>query len=316
MPLQSGLKTINMQKQTFYSNGKLLFTGEYVVLDGAKALAVPTKFGQNLVVHSGSNKEIHWKSYDSDETIWFQDILTFEEIQFKKVQESNSKIKNTLLEILHQAFIQNPNFLTNSNGYVIESHLTFPRLWGLGTSSTLINNIGQWLQIDAFELLQKSFGGSGYDVACAQNNEPILYAIENGKPTTEIVPFDPPFKQNIHFVYLNKKQSSKSAISNYITKQHRVDKVIAKINAITQEVIQVEEGRDFALLMEKHQAIMSDVLETETVKEKLFHDFKGVVKSLGAWGGDFVMVVSKNDPTDYFISKGYTTILSYEEMVL
>ncbi|HJR99411.1 MAG TPA: GYDIA family GHMP kinase [Flavobacterium sp.] len=305
-----------MQKQTFYSNGKLLFTGEYVVLDGAKALAVPTKFGQNLVVHSGSNKEIHWKSYDSDETIWFQDILTFEEIQFKKVQESNSKIKNTLLEILHQAFIQNPNFLTNSNGYVIESHLTFPRLWGLGTSSTLINNIGQWLQIDAFELLQKSFGGSGYDVACAQNNEPILYAIENGKPTTEIVPFDPPFKQNIHFVYLNKKQSSKSAISNYITKQHRVDKVIAKINAITQEVIQVEEGRDFALLMEKHQAIMSDVLETETVKEKLFHDFKGVVKSLGAWGGDFVMVVSKNDPTDYFISKGYTTILSYEEMVL
>ncbi|WP_445455862.1 GYDIA family GHMP kinase [Flavobacterium sp. HNIBRBA15423] len=305
-----------MQKQTFYSNGKLLFTGEYVVLDGAKALAVPTKFGQNLVVHSGSNKEIHWKSFDSDETIWFQDVLTFEEIQFKKIQESNSKIKNTLLEILHQAFIQSPNFLTNSNGYVIESHLTFPRLWGLGTSSTLINNIGQWLQIDAFELLQKSFGGSGYDVACAQNNEPILYAIENGKPTTEIVPFDPPFKQNIHFVYLNKKQSSKSAISNYITKQHRVDKVITKINAITQEVIQVEEGRDFALLMEKHQAIMSDVLETETVKEKLFHDFKGVVKSLGAWGGDFVMVVSKNDPTDYFISKGYTTILSYEEMVL
>ncbi len=316
MPLQSGLKTINMQKQTFYSNGKLLFTGEYVVLDGAKALAVPTKFGQNLVVHSGSNKEIHWKSFDSDETIWFQDVLTFEEIQFKKVQESNSKIKNTLLEILHQAFIQNPNFLINSNGYVIESHLTFPRLWGLGTSSTLINNIGQWLQIDAFELLQKSFGGSGYDVACAQNNEPILYAIENGKPTTEIVPFDPPFKHNIHFVYLNKKQSSKSAISNYITKQHRVDKVITKINAITQEVIQVEEGRDFALLMEKHQAIMSDVLETETVKEKLFHDFKGVVKSLGAWGGDFVMVVSKNDPTDYFIKKGYRTILSYEEMVL
>jgi len=316
MPLQSGLKTINMQKQTFYSNGKLLFTGEYVVLDGAKALAVPTKFGQNLVVHSGSNKEIHWKSFDSDETIWFQDVLTFEEIQFKKVQESNSKIKNTLLEILHQAFIQNPNFLTNSNGYVIESHLTFPRLWGLGTSSTLINNIGQWLQIDAFELLQKSFGGSGYDVACAQNNEPILYAIENGKPTTEIVYFDPPFKENIHFVYLNKKQSSKSAISNYITKQHRVEKVIAKINAITQEVIQVEEGRDFALLMEKHQAIMSDVLETETVKENLFHDFKGVVKSLGAWGGDFVMVVSKNDPTDYFIKKGYTTILSYEEMVL
>ncbi|MDB4497362.1 GHMP kinase, partial [Flavobacteriaceae bacterium] len=29
---------------TFYSNGKLLLTGEYLVLEGATALAVPTKF--------------------------------------------------------------------------------------------------------------------------------------------------------------------------------------------------------------------------------------------------------------------------------
>jgi hypothetical protein len=29
-----------------------------------------------------------------------------------------------------------------------------PKSWGLGTSSTLINNIAQWLQIDAFTLLK------------------------------------------------------------------------------------------------------------------------------------------------------------------
>ena len=34
----------------FYSHGKLLITGEYLVLDGAKALAVPTVFGQDLSV--------------------------------------------------------------------------------------------------------------------------------------------------------------------------------------------------------------------------------------------------------------------------
>ncbi|MEQ3662220.1 MAG: GHMP kinase, partial [Flavobacterium sp.] len=112
------------------------------------------------------------------------------------------------------------------------------------------------------------------------------------------------------------KQSSRSAISNYMSKQHKVDKIITKINAITEEALLVNEGRDFALLMEKHQAIMSDVLEAQTVKEQLFHDFKGVVKSLGAWGGDFVMVLSKNNPTEYFRTKGYTTILTYEEMVL
>lgn len=316
MSLPSGLKNINMQEQIFYSNGKLLLTGEYVVLDGAKALAVPTKFGQNLIIKKGDNKQINWISYDSDNAIWFQDVLTFDEIKYKKIEETNSKIKNTLLEILHQAYTQNPDFINLYQGYNIETHLTFPRLWGLGTSSTLINNLGQWLQIDAFELLQKSFGGSGYDVACAQKNQPIIYSIENNQPKIEIVNFDPLFKENVHFVYLNKKQSSKSAISNYITKRHRVNKIVSEINQITKEALAAKEGREFALLMEKHQVIMSNVLETETVKEMLFPDFKGVVKSLGAWGGDFVMVLSKENPKKYFIEKGYTTILSYDEMVL
>ena len=38
--------------QTFYGHGKLLLTGEYAVLDGAKALSIPTRFGQSLEVTS------------------------------------------------------------------------------------------------------------------------------------------------------------------------------------------------------------------------------------------------------------------------
>ena len=304
-----------MQNQTFYSNGKLLLTAEYVVLDGAKALAVPTKFGQNLIVKPGKNNEINWTSFDSDASIWFQDTFTFEAIKNKTTSENNSAVKNTLIEILHHAQIQNPDFL-QENGFEVETHLTFPRNWGLGTSSTLINNIGQWLQIDAFELLHKSFGGSGYDIACAQTNNAILYWLENEKPNFEVVNFDPEFKDNIHFVYLNQKQSSKSAISNYMNKQQSVYKIIPEINQITKDVLLCKDGRSFALLMEKHQAVMSNVLETLTVKEQLFSDFKGVIKSLGAWGGDFVMVISKENPTTYFKNKGYETIIPYQEMIL
>ena len=101
-----------------------------------------------------------------------------------------------------------------------------------------------------------------------------------------------------------------------MSKQHRVHKIIPEINQITQEILQCNDGRSFALLMEKHQAIMSNLLETITVKEQLFPDFKGIVKSLGAWGGDFVMVLSKENPKEYFISKGFETILTYDEMVL
>jgi hypothetical protein len=52
----------------------------------------------------------------------------------------------------------------------------------LGTSSTLINNIAQWFGIDAYELLWKSFGGSGYDIASAQHNKPIVYQLQRANP--------------------------------------------------------------------------------------------------------------------------------------
>ncbi|MFM7896554.1 MAG: GYDIA family GHMP kinase [Flavobacterium sp.] len=304
-----------METQTFYSNGKLLITGEYVVLDGAKALALPTKFGQSLVVKSGTNHQIKWTSFDSDKSVWFEDIISFDEIRNKTNSDKNSSVKNTLIEILHQASIQNPSFL-EKDGYEIETHLTFPRLWGLGTSSTLINSIADWLNIDAFELLQKSFGGSGYDIACAKSNSPIVYHLENEKPHFKAILFDPSFKENIHFVYLNQKQSSKLAIANYMSKHHHVTAAISKINTITYETIDCKEGAAFAKQMEKHEVIMSDVLEIQTIKEKLFPDFKGVIKSLGAWGGDFVMAISKENPKDYFKDKGYPVVLSYEEMIL
>ncbi len=302
--------------QKFYSNGKLLITGEYVVLDGAEALALPTKFGQSLEVEQGKNKNFEWTSFDSDSTIWFQDIVSFEEIIAKKTSEGQSKIKDTLIEILHQAFLQNPSFLNESEGYIIKTYLTFPRLWGLGTSSTLINNLGQWLKIDPFELLHKSFGGSGYDVACAQNNNPIIYQLKDEKPIIKEVVFNPAFKENIHFVYLNRKQSSKQAISNYITNQNNAFKIIPSITEITRNALLCKNARDFAFLMETHQVILSNLLETETVKEMFFPDFKGIVKSLGAWGGDFVMVIAEKNPVDYFESLGYNTILTYQEMIL
>lgn len=99
--------------QTFYSNGKLLITGEYVVLDGAKALALPTKFGQNLIVSEGKGNVINWKSFDNDGSVWFESMLSFESILTKEVFEEDS-IKTTLVEILHHTYLLNPNFITDS----------------------------------------------------------------------------------------------------------------------------------------------------------------------------------------------------------
>ena len=302
-------------KQTFYSNGKLLLTGEYVVLDGALALALPTKFGQYLHVEKGNGKSIRWISKDSDGSIWFSDTLAFEDIIERKKFEKEASVKNNLIEILHEGYQKNRAFLDHSDGYTITTELTFPKFWGLGTSSTLINNIAQWLNIDAFSLLHNSFGGSGYDIACAQNNTPILYQLEDGLPKVTPVAFNPSFKENLYFVYLNQKQNSRAAIAGYYDKQPRIGATLAKINKLTHSVITAPTVSEFATLLETHETIMSDFLEMQTVKENYFHDFKGVVKSLGAWGGDFVLAVSKEDPTAYFKAKGFTTILPYAEMI-
>lgn len=303
-----------MEKK-FYSNGKLLITGEYVVLDGALALALPTKFGQDLVVEQGKNKEIVWKSYDSDGSIWFEETIPFLDV----IHNSNFENKpeyNTLISILHEGYLLNPDFITNSDGCYITTHLTFPKFWGLGTSSTLINNIAQWLAIDAYTLLKNSFGGSGYDIACAQNKTPILYQLVKGKPIVKKTHFNPEYTKNIYFVYLNKKQSSKNAIADYFKKQKNDVETISKISNITNLTVSSKNIDDFISKIESHETILSKILDTNTVKEELFSDFNGAVKSLGAWGGDFVLVVSKDNPKDYFKEKGYQTIIAYQDMIL
>lgn len=303
-------------KKTFYSNGKLLITGEYVVLDGARALALPTKFGQNLIIEESENDLIHWKSHDQDGSIWFEETISFSSIIEKEKFTEIHNIKNTIIEILHEAYKLNSDFLTRSKGYIITTELTFPKFWGLGTSSTLINNIAQWLEIDAYELLKKSFGGSGYDLACAQNNSAIIYQLIEDKPVIETIVFHPDFSSKIYFVYLNKKQSSKEAITSYLDKQGSIEKTITKINSITKTVVNSTRANEFALALQKHEIEMSNVLELQTVQEALFNDFQGVVKSLGAWGGDFVLAISKENPTEYFKERGYGTVIPYSEMIL
>ena len=302
-------------EKTFYSNGKLLITGEYLVLDGAKSLALPTKFGQYLKVNSGDLSQIHWTSFDFDNSIWFEETISFGEIINFKVSDNLTQ-RETLIKILHEAHLLNADFLKSSLGYSISTVLTFPKLWGLGTSSTLINNIAQWLQIDAFTLLKNSFGGSGYDIACAQNNTPILYQLENGLPIVENENFSPEFTDSIYFVYLNKKQSSKTAIENYYKNKKNLDDKFPKLNEITSAVLNSNSLEEFCDLLDKHEKVMSEILKLPTVKKNSFPDFDGSIKSLGAWGGDFVMAVSKDNPTAYFENKGYKTIVNYKDMIL
>ena len=298
----------------FYSNGKLFILGEYYVLEGAKVFALPTKFGQYLNVFPLKTKTLSWKSYDADGSVWYNDEIAVNDI-LSNNQSSNDKVRNTLIDILHQAHLMNPSILEN-NGFLVETKLTFPRNWGLGTSSTLINNTAQWFQIDAFKLLQKSFGGSGFDIACAQNNTPVTYQVVNNEPVVEQVTFKPTFKDHIYFVYLNKKRDSKDAIANFRKKQKNLSAEIKQVSQMTDKLLHIQDLETFVSFFKTYEQNLSEILETPTIQKELFPDFNGLIKSLGGWGGDFVMVVSEQNPREYFKQKGYNIIIPYSDMIL
>lgn len=299
----------------FYSNGKLLISGEYLVLDGAVSLALPTKYGQSLEVEETDSGLMHWKSYNVQNELWFEAKLNLETL--KVLSWNNQKVAVTLEKILSTAKSLNPTFLLGVKGLEIKTSLTFPNEWGLGTSSTLINNIAQWANINAFALLEKSFGGSGYDIACAQNNFPITYKRNGVRPEVSKVDFKPSFKENIFFVYLNQKQDSKEGIKMYRSLDIDKTGLFESTNKITQKMINATNLDEFEALVYTHENIISDLLKIETAKQKLFADYKGAVKSLGAWGGDFVLVTgTESYVKSYFTDKGYNTILSYAAMIL
>jgi len=301
-------------QQEYYSNGKLLLSGEYAILDGAKGLAVPTKFGQSLLVKPTEDAILSWTSIAINGETWFSAKLSLNDLNI--IESSNTETAKTLQKILVEAKRGNPNFLNTEEGVHVNTKLSFPREWGLGTSSTLINNIAQWASIDAHQLLWNSFGGSGYDISCAQHNTPILYHIKKQLPQVEPVAFNPPFKDAIYFVYLNQKQSSKKAIANYRSKEFQLEKLIADVDAISLQMIDATELSLFENLLQTHEELLSRVLEISPIKQKLFPDYFGAIKSLGGWGGDFIMVTGNEKTPEYFISKGFDTVIPFKEMVL
>ncbi|TQO39447.1 mevalonate kinase [Arenibacter algicola] len=306
-----------MTKQ-YYSNGKLLITGEYLVLDGAQSLAVPTLYGQSLSVKETQDKLLTWKSLDDKGKPWFEsdyELEDFDPITKNTVSEEALAISVTLKKILLEARKLNPSFLSTSQGYEITTALNFPREWGLGSSSTLINNIAQWAQIDAYVLLWNAFSGSGYDIACAQNNSPIIYQLKNSRPIVHSASFNPTFKSDLYFVYLNQKQNSRDGIAQYRNKEFNAFSAISQINSITQRILTCTRLSQFDKLIKKHESILSEILGTPTVEERLFPDFKGAIKSLGAWGGDFILATGNKTTPDYFKEKGYATVIPYSKMV-
>jgi mevalonate kinase len=311
------MSTIQTDSLHFYGHGKLMLTGEYFVLDGANALAIPTRFGQHLRVKklSGNTNTLYWVALHHLKQPWLN--LAFDKDNFTCINAAGGEAE-MLTKILTQARMLNTDFLTGSDDIAVETYLEFPNDWGLGSSSTLLYCIAQWAKVNEFELLTHTMAGSGYDLACAGSDTPILYHLENGEPHWEEVSFMPPFHENIYFVHTGQKQLSAKGIKYYRENAVRIKDCIGWLNRLTESMLQCQSIAKMEQIIQEHEDVIAEELKLPKAKETLLPDYWGAVKSLGAWGGDFVMLT--NDRTEeellsYLHSKELHVVHRFDKMM-
>lgn len=299
------------------AQGKLLLTGEYAVLDGAWALASPVRYGQTMAVTAGSGHgQLTWISRDEQSGIWFEAAFSLPEIDITRATDRQTA--GLLQNLLRACRQQQPGFLSAGTDLQVETTVDFPREWGLGTSSTLLALLARWAEADPYTLLFETLGGSGYDLACAFARGPLLYRLQGRRPAVEAVDFMPPFSAQLFFVFLGKKQNSRDAIHHYRQNANHQPLLVEKISLITRQCLKCTELAEFSDLLLEHERLIGQALGQPRAGDLYFPDFPGVIKSLGAWGGDFVLAAGQKAPEEipaYFREKGFPVCIPFQKMI-
>jgi len=303
-------------KKLFTSHGKLLLFGEYAVIDGAKSLAIPCKKGQSLEIKPHRGSDLIWECYDHNDELWFEAQISL--YDFSSVRTSDEGTSKFIQKLLKGAVRYNTEFLNKWNGFKAINRIDFPITWGLGSSSTLINNVANWAQINPFHLHFRISSGSGYDIACTEAEGPIVYQLRDDELNYQEIDFNPDFLSQVYFMYLGNKQSSESAIYHYSKNVKRRKALAKEVSVLTDKALSDTNLKDFMETIDTHETLLAKELGMQCVKAARFPDFEGSIKSLGAWGGDFVMIAteqSEEETKAYFTEKGYDVFMPYHEML-
>ena len=296
-----------------HANGKLLITGEYLVLAGAKALALPVRFGQTMQVEESEGKYISWESYTFRQQ-WFE--AKFDPTTFHVIHADNHTIATRLKNLLTAAHGLNPEFPVIYSGCKVSVSANYPVEWGLGSSATLIYLVARWAGVDPYELNRLVAMGSGYDIACAGKKELLFYRLDNGHADISIAHAGQALCENTWFTYLGNKQDSDGEIRLFLGDKNFSDKEVAQVSRLSSFICQAAIPDELISLVDEHESILGKILKREPIALR-FPGFPGTVKSLGAWGGDFAMFISASEPGEvvgFLHQHGFPDVFSFHEL--
>ena len=299
-----------------FARGKLLLSSEYMVLHGSNALAVPLQQGQLLRrIRRNEGGPFLWRAlYENNE--WFRAEFTPGTLEIRNT--SDQQKANHLKTLLLASMELMPAFQEDLFKMNAETILDFSPEWGFGSSSTLIALLAEWAEVNPLDLHFMVSEGSGYDVACAIAEGPIHYRLRDSAPHYRHVEFNPPFRDQLYFAWLGKKQSTAAQLVDMAGKLEPDFETIHRFSGLTEAMTEATDLAEFRLLMSEHEQLLSGLLGMDPVASNRFRDLPGSVKSLGAWGGDFVMIAS--DAGDealfsYLYDRDLTVIYKYGELV-
>ena len=297
----------------FKSNGKLLITSEYLVMKGAMALAIPAKLDQELNVISTNSDFVNWKSFNKDNQIWYEEKFFLDKGTLIYHGEKN-KMSDLIVRLFD--YIHKFNKPEKSIGNEFIWKINFNINWGLGSSSTLINNLSKWAKVNPYKLLFSVFNGSGYDIACCDKSNPIIFQKKDNYLSVSDTTFNPNFLDNLFLIFLNKKQDTQKSVQNFLETDQSHSEGINQINEIVHEIENVKDITTFESLIERHEKIIANILQMPTIQNEKFPDYNnGVIKSLGSWGGDFVLATGDEKSVDYFEEKGFNIIRKISDLL-
>lgn len=270
-----------------------MLCGEYAVIIGVEALAVPVSVGQWMHVWEfdspGGEHRILWEAKDREGASWLNEsfALPLGDVGLEERDER---------KIIHQLLAMAPeNTWKPGKSYRIETQLEFDRSSGLGSSSTMVSNFARFANLDAQAIQQQLFGGSGYDVAVAEVGKGLVFWKDGENNHWGPWTISPSLTHDWKVVFLGEKQNSRNSLSDVNARLqeiqndefmlHQLQQVAGAVK-MAQQVSMVEAG------LEMWQALLSMGLGLQTPYQHFgFQPVKGgLCKWLGAWGGDMLLV--------------------------
>jgi mevalonate kinase len=297
--------------RSFFAHGKLLLTSEYVVLDGVPGLAVPTVLGQRLeATEEVGSSILHWSAVDSDGRVWLDGLLERTPGGWKASDDALEPVAQLLnaTEKIGQRTLP---------GGQIRTQLEFPSNYGWGSSSTLISLVAQWQGIDVLALHFATQNGSGYDAVCATASGPLWYrktadqTAEWHSTSLAHWPHD-----SLYLVHLGHKQQSAADVVRY----RSLTPSLSDLKGIEKAARALFEATTFDTwghAAREHETRMAALLGRTPVSEGALQGYPHACKSLGAWGGDFVLVqVADGSDLQWFKDQGFSTAVPWKTSVV